>query len=62
MDAKICDRCGAMWKDAKEEAECGVCVYKITVAYEQSDTYSFDLCETCVKGLSDYLDNKKDGK
>lgn len=62
MEAKICDRCGAIWKDAKEEVECGVYVYKITVLYEQSDTVSLDLCVNCVRGLTAYLENKKDGK
>ena len=31
MEARICDRCGAIWKDAKEEKECGVYVQKIAI-------------------------------
>ncbi len=63
MDAKICDRCGAIWKDAKNEEDCGVYVYKITIIYEyESFTDHCDLCKDCIKGLSDYLNNKKNGK
>ncbi len=57
MDAKVCDRCGAMWKDAKNEEDCGVDVYEITIIYEQ-EPKRWDLCENCLKGLSDYLNTK----
>ncbi len=57
MDAKVCDRCGAMWKDAKNEEDCGVAVYEITIIYEQKPK-RWDLCGNCLKGLFDYLNTK----
>ena len=62
MEARICDRCGAIWKDAKEEAECGVFVEKVGISFRNNRTEHMHLCKTCIGGLYRYLNNEKDGK
>ncbi len=54
MEARICDRCGAIWKDAKEEKECGVYVQQIAITSEDG-TDSMHLCVSCLSGMYKYL-------
>lgn len=55
MDAKICDRCGEMWKDD------GFCKVKMnTLILSKSSSHSdkladYDLCNECYKGVFEYL-------
>lgn len=54
MEARICDRCGAIWKDAKDAKECGVYVQQIAITSEHG-TESMHLCVTCLSGMYKYL-------
>jgi ribosomal protein L40E len=58
MDAKICDRCGAIWKDTED---CNMSI-KTIILYKDTVTNSdrignYDLCEKCYEGLFFYLKN-----
>ena len=61
MEARICDRCGAIWKDAKEEKEYGVYVQKIAIKSDHGND-SMHLCETCLGGLYRYLSSGNENK
>jgi hypothetical protein len=60
MDAKICDKCGVMWKDTKE---CDVFIRKIIVYKDTVTTSShlgdYDLCGECYNELFKYLHEGK---
>lgn len=61
MNAKICDRCGEMWVDAQD---CDVIVKHVILSggTSHSDKIgSWDLCNSCMKGLLEYLE-KTDNK
>lgn len=55
MDAKICDRCGVLWKDHDS------CKFQITTIYMSKGTShsdnlgNYDLCDSCKKELFDFL-------
>lgn len=61
MEARICDRCGTIWKDAKNELECGVYVQKIAITSDRGKE-SIHLCATCLGGLYRYLSSGNENK
>lgn len=55
MNAKICDRCGSIWRDEKE---CTTQIHYLILSkgHSHSDKIrDFDLCDKCYTGLFDYL-------
>lgn len=57
MNAKICDRCGAMWVD-KDDCKVDISTVILTRGYSHSDKIGeYDLCDSCEKGLFNYLMN-----
>lgn len=55
MDAKICDRCGELWKD---DNFCNIKMKTLTLSkgLSHSDHIgSYDLCESCYNELFEYL-------
>ena len=61
MEARICDRCGTIWKDAKNELECGVYVQKIAITSDRGKE-SIHLCANCLGGLYRYLSSGNENK
>jgi hypothetical protein len=56
MNAKICDRCGAIWKDI---GDCNVSI-KTIILHKDTVTNSdrigsYDLCGYCYEGLFNYF-------
>ena len=59
MNARICDRCGAVWKGDPDKA-----MYILNIGFYdncttiQTGCVKYDLCKECLGGLENYL--KKD--
>lgn len=55
MNAKICDRCGLLWRD---ESSCEVKINTLILSKGNSHSdriNELDLCDHCYKGLFEYL-------
>ena len=55
MDAKICDRCGKMWRCGEGCDAISIMVCKTNRGMPLGQTRNLDLCKDCLDGLFEYL-------